>query len=162
MNRLRHHRPYDRAAEISCRLDPTWALRAQARGAAERPCALRAVLSIALLLVAAVVIASCATSELGPPLSPLPPNPPNLEIVSKAAIGVFAKLKLPGSPELSALRPALPSSLADWIVCMRSDADDIPRDYALFVRDNHIVHYRLAVQIDACARETFSPVAERP
>jgi hypothetical protein len=114
-----------------------------------------------LLLVAAVAVAGCAVSDLGAPLSPLPPNPPAPEVVTKAAIAVFTKLKLPGSPELSRLGPALPSSLADWVICMRSDADDVPRDYALFVRHNDIIHYRLAVQIDGCARETFEPMAER-
>jgi hypothetical protein len=75
-------------------------------------------------------------------------------------MGIFVNLKLPGSPEISALRPAHPSSLADWVFCMRSDADDIPRDYALFVRNAQIVSYRVAVQIDACARETYAPVGE--
>jgi hypothetical protein len=116
---------------------------------------------LALLLVA-FAAAGCAVSDIGAPLSPLPPNPPDLEAVTKAALGVFTKLSLPGGPELSRLRPAHPSSLADWMLCLRSDADDIPRAYALFVRNNDIVSYRLAVQVDACGRERFEPVAERP
>jgi hypothetical protein len=112
---------------------------------------------LALLMVA--VATGCAVSDLGSPQAPLPPNPPDLEVVAKAAIGVFTKLKLPGSPEMSPLRPAPASSLADWMVCLRSDADDIPRDYALFVRNNDIVNYRLAVQIDACAYERFTSIA---
>jgi hypothetical protein len=114
---------------------------------------------LALLLVA-LGTTGCAVNDLGSPLSPLPPNPPNLEVVTRAAVAAFAKLKLPGSPEMSPLRPAHPSSLADWMFCLRSDADDIPRFYALFVRNNDIVNYRLAVQIDGCARERFEPVAE--
>jgi hypothetical protein len=116
---------------------------------------------LALLLVA-VAATGCAVSDLGAPQSPLPSNPPNLDVVAKAAVELFTKLKLPGSPEMSPLRPAHPSSLADWMFCLRSDADDIPRNYAVFVRNNDIVNYRLAVQIDACVRERFEPVEQRP
>ena len=84
-----------------------------------------------LLLAAAT--AGCSIGDNGSPQSPLAPNPPDLAAVTKAAMGIFVNLKLPGSPEISALRPAHPSSLADWMFCLRSDADDIPRDYALFV-----------------------------
>jgi hypothetical protein len=118
----------------------------------------RARLTASSLLMAAA-LAGCAAVNEGA-LSPLPPNPPDFDTVSKAAAGIFGKLKLPGSPEMSRLRPALASSLADWMFCLRSDADDIPRDYALFVRNNEIVHYRLAVQVDSCARETYEPIAE--
>src|SRR5262245_59541161 len=108
-----------------------------------------------LLLV--LVVAGCTLGDYGPLHPPLPSNPPDLDRVSKAAIGIFTKLKLPGSPEMSRLRPAHVSSPADWMFCLRSDADDIPRNYALFVRNNDIVDYRLAVQIDACAAEQFDP-----
>ena len=82
-----------------------------------------------------------------------------MEVVNKEVAAVFAALKLPGSPELSRLRPAHPSTLADWMFCLRSDADDIPRNYALFMRKGAPISYRLAVQIDGCAREKFEPVA---
>ena len=114
---------------------------------------------LAMLLLAAAT-AGCSMGDIGSPQSPLSPNPPDLAAMTKAAMGIFVNLKLPGSPEISALRPAHPSSLADWMFCMRSDADDIPRDYALFVRNAQIVIYRLAVQIDACALETYAPVGE--
>jgi hypothetical protein len=112
------------------------------------------------LMLAALAVAGCTASGIGA-LSPLPPNPPDIVVVTKAAVEIFTKLKLPGSAEISRLRPAHPSSLADWMFCMRSSADDIPRTYALFVRDSKISNYRLAVQIDECARETFESVGER-
>jgi hypothetical protein len=114
------------------------------------------------MMLTAATLASCSTFDGGSARFPLPPDPPNMAVVSKAAIGVFATLKLPGSPELTALRPAHPSTLADWMMCLRSDADDIPREYALFVRNNAIVNYRLAVQLDGCAREKFESIAEQP
>ena len=46
--------------------------------------------------------------------------------------------------------------------CLRSDADDIPRDYAVFMHKGALHSYRLAVQIDGCAQEKFEPVGPRP
>ena len=120
---------------------------------------MRALRPAVVLLAAAC--AGCALGDPGLSRSALPPIPPDMAVVTKAALGIFTTLKLPGGAEMSPLRPAHPSSLADWMFCLRSDADDIPRDYALFVRDNAISSYRLAVQLDGCMRETFEPVGER-
>jgi hypothetical protein len=109
----------------------------------------------------AFAAAGCTAGGIGSLQSPLPPNPPDIAVVTKAAVEIFTKLKLPGGAEMSRLRPAHPSSLADWMFCLRSDADDLPRNYALFVRDDKISNYRLAVQIDECGREAFASVGER-
>jgi hypothetical protein len=115
-----------------------------------------------VMILAAFAAAGCSVGEFGSPQLPLPPSPPDMVVVTKAAAGIFTALKLPGSPEISPPRPAHPSSLVDWMLCLRSDADDIPRNYALFVRNNTVVTHRLAVQIDGCARETFQPIGEAP
>src|SRR5438105_3146103 len=91
------------------------------------------------MILVTIAVGGCSVGDLGSPQSALPPNPPDMVAVTKAAMATFTNLKLPGSPEVSALRPAHPSTLADWVFCLRSDADDIPRDYAMFVRGNVIV-----------------------
>ena len=110
----------------------------------------------------AIAAAGCSIGDVSPTLTPLPPNPPDMQVVNSEAVRIFAVLKLPGSPEMSRLRPAHPSSLADWMFCLRSDADDIPRDYAVFMHKGALHSYRLAVQIDGCAQEKFEPVGPRP
>jgi hypothetical protein len=62
---------------------------------------------------------------------------------------------------MSPLRPAHPSTMADWMFCLRSDADDIPRGHALLMRKNEIASYRLAVLIDGCAREVYRSYQSR-
>src|SRR4051794_17633771 len=109
-----------------------------------------------LALLLAATVSGCAS--VNESLAPLPPMAPDLGAVTKAAVSVFTQLKLPGSPELSPVRPPLASTPADWMFCMRSDADDIPRNYAMFVRNNNVVDHRLAVQADACARESYAPI----
>ena len=108
----------------------------------------------------AIAVAGCSISDVSPALPPLSPNPPDMLEVNREATAVFVALKLPGSPEMSRLRPAHPSSLADWMFCLRSDADDIPRNYALFMRKGTPISYRLAVQVDGCAQERFEPVVK--
>jgi hypothetical protein len=115
-----------------------------------------------MMVLIAVAAAGCSIGDVSPALSPLPPNPPDMQVVNKEATALFAAMKLPGSPEMSRLRPAHPSTLADWMFCLRSDADDIPRDYALFLRNGVLLNYRLAVQVDGCAQEKFEPMAPRP
>ena len=110
----------------------------------------------------AVALAACSIGDVGPVLPPLPPNPPDMAVVNSEAARIFGVLKLPGSPELSRLRPAHPNTLAEWMFCLRSDADDLPRDYALFLRNNALLNYRLAVQIDGCAREKYESLPPRP
>jgi hypothetical protein len=115
----------------------------------------------ATALIAAAV-AACSIGDVGPALPPLPPNPPDMAVVNSEAARIFGVLKLPGSPELSRLRPAHPTALSEWIVCLRSDADDLPRNYALFLRNGALYGYRLAVQIDGCAQEQYEPLPPRP
>jgi len=62
---------------------------------------------------------------------------------------------------MSQLRPAVASSLADWMFCLRSDADDIPRNYALFVRDKRDHQLPPRRPGRHLRRERYEPVAER-
>jgi hypothetical protein len=95
-----------------------------------------------------LLLSACSFVEASSPAPELPALAAKME-------EVFKSLKLPGSPEVSALRAAHPLSPTPWIVCLRSDAEEDRRAYALFVRDDAIVQHRLAVLIDQCEKETF-------
>ena len=90
--------------------------------------------------------AGCSIGDVNPTLTPLPPNPPDMQVVNSEAVRIFAVLKLPGSPELSRLRPAHPNTLAEWMFCLRSDADDLPRNYALFLRNNALLYFARSIE----------------
>ena len=71
----------------------------------------------------------------------------------------MAAAKLTGKPEVSELRRAMVSAPADWLVCLRSNVPPF-QPYALFLNGNQLVHFRLAVLYDDCAREMYMPVID--
>jgi hypothetical protein len=85
-------------------------------------------------------------------------TPPTEEAIETAAKTVFKTAKLPGAPEISELRRAVPSAPAEWLVCLRSNAPPF-HAYALFFKGDQMADYRLAVLYDDCAREMYMPVA---
>jgi hypothetical protein len=45
---------------------------------------------------------------------------------------------------------------ADWIACLETDAKGKPRLWALFFREDKLVHWRGALPPDRCERQSFS------
>jgi hypothetical protein len=84
-------------------------------------------------------------------------NVPDVAALAPRIQDTFKAVKLTGYPRVSPVRRAPVSALADWIVCLTSDADS-DRVYALLVQDNQIVDYRLALMVDGCASERFEPL----
>jgi hypothetical protein len=85
-------------------------------------------------------------------------NAPNLTALAPRIQEAFKAVKLTGYPRVSPPRKAPVTALADWIVCLRSDAENDSRIYALLVQGNAVVDYRLALMIDGCASERFEPL----
>jgi hypothetical protein len=83
---------------------------------------------------------------------------PNLAVLAPRIVDTFKSVKLSGYPRVSRPRKAPVTALADWIVCLRGDAESDPRVYALLVQGSDIVDYRLAVMIDECTNENFEPL----
>ena len=69
---------------------------------------------------------------------------------------VIAAYKLPGGPEVSAIRETYLSEPGDWIICLKSNTSDQPLRYAIFFEDNKYVSSRTAVGIDHCDKETYA------
>jgi hypothetical protein len=92
-----------------------------------------------------------------------PPQLDTARVPDVAALGakiqeIFKTGKLTGYPRVSPARPAPVNAVADWVICLRSDADNDPRIYALLIQNNEIVDYRLALAIDGCEREQYGPL----
>jgi hypothetical protein len=86
---------------------------------------------------------------------------PDLSRLAGKIQDTFKAVKLSGYPRVSRPRRAPVTALGDWIVCLRSDAED-SRVYALLISGNEIADYRLALMVDECARESFGPLPQAP
>jgi hypothetical protein len=110
-------------------------------------------------LLACLALAGCtfAADPAAPPILEAASGP-SLAALAPKIQATFSSAKLTGAPRVSMLRKAPVTALADWIVCLRSDSLVDSRIYALLIRDNDIVEYRLALLIDECANERFEPL----
>jgi hypothetical protein len=108
-------------------------------------------------VLAGLLLAGCSLGgdALAPPLGG--GAPPDLARLAPKIQSTFSSAKLTGYPRVSRPRAAPVSALGDWIVCLRSDAVD-SRVYAVIISGSDVVDYRLALQIDGCASESFAPL----
>lgn len=103
--------------------------------------------------------AGCSFSEA---VLPIAPSAPDAVALGKTIENVSAQAKLPPPIEVSSIRAAHPISPAEWMMCVKSSAPDQLRRYAVFMRNNEMVAFRLAVLIDRCEHETFHPFVKTP
>ena len=87
-------------------------------------------------------------------------NAPEPKAIEKAVGAVVSKTKLTGDPQISQVRRANVTALADWIVCLRGDSRGAFQPYALFFRGDQMVDYRLAVLADDCGLESYLPLRQ--
>ena len=105
----------------------------------------------------AAVLGGCAVLGYDPP--PRAISQPPAELALQKSLTLVAKtVHWPGVVEASPVRQAHVISPADWIVCAQSGARDLSQPYALFFNGDTMVTFRLAVQIDDCARAPYAPV----
>jgi hypothetical protein len=107
-----------------------------------------------------VILAACSVGQFDPPsLAGVDASEvPNIAAMSDKIQEVFKTVKLTGYPRVSRVRQAPITARADWMICLRNDADNDPHTYALFIQRNEVVDYRLALLIDQCAAETYAPL----
>jgi hypothetical protein len=103
--------------------------------------------------------AGCALSETVLEVSPIAPDAAAL---ARSVEQVSAASKLPPPLEVSPIRAAHPISLADWMFCLKSSAPDQSHRYAVFMKNNELVTYRLGVLVDQCDNESYRPFAKAP
>ena len=80
---------------------------------------------------------------------------PELSSLNVAAFEEFRKTKLPGNPQVSAVREAWGPQPGDWMVCVRSDEPGQTAKYAVFFRNNEVVAARASVVIDKCGGDDY-------
>ena len=98
-------------------------------------------------------MAACSS----PQISSTPPTLPTDAVIATTIKSAFAENKLPGTPEVSAIRSTLPLEPGDWIICLKSSDPDRPLRYAIFFEGNKYLKSRIAVGIDNCDQETYAP-----
>jgi hypothetical protein len=116
----------------------------------------------AAALGALLVIAGLSGCSLGvdpPALTQLDAvHIPDIAALAGKIQETFKSVKLTGYPRVSQVRQAPVSAVGDWLVCLRSDAENDARVYALIIANNDVVDYRLALLIDGCEHEQFAPL----
>jgi hypothetical protein len=106
-------------------------------------------------------LAGCSLGA-DPPTLPQPQlgdlRVPDIATLADKIQQTFRTVKLAGYPRVSPVHQAPVSAFGDWLVCLRSDAENDSRIYALVIQNQEIVDYRLALLIDGCDREQFGPL----
>lgn len=67
-----------------------------------------------------------------------------------------------GVMEISPLKPGDHYIGGDWLACLKTDARGSPRLWAVFFREDAIVHVRGALPPDRCQGEHFTPLQVAP
>jgi hypothetical protein len=111
------------------------------------------------IVFACLALAGCSFSEA---VAPLSPSPPDAAALGRIVESVSAQVKLPPPFEVSSIRAAHPISPAEWMVCLKSSAPDQSRRYAVFMRNNEMVNFRLGVLIDDCDHQTYQSFVKTP
>jgi hypothetical protein len=84
--------------------------------------------------------------------------PPDEKKLAELVNSAFTTAKLPGAPEVSAVRATHDTQLGDWVFCIRSRTADQMPEYAVLIRNNTISEIRSLVAIDGCHEETYRPI----
>jgi hypothetical protein len=113
----------------------------------------------ALLLLILVGLPGCSLGTAPPVLTQLDSvQVPDVAALAGKIQDTFKAVKLTGYPRVSPVRQAPVAAFGDWLVCLRSDAEDDSRVYALIIANNDVVDYRLALRVDGCEHEQFAPL----
>jgi hypothetical protein len=115
----------------------------------------------AFVLALAAALGGCAATEVlqnsTTPLGDAPSEPNYRRIVSENLKKIFPT-QPEGDPEISGLRPVQTVKGPAWLTCLRIDPGGNPQQYAIFIQDNTVVDWRVAVVIDQCHKEAYSPL----
>jgi hypothetical protein len=84
-------------------------------------------------------------------------EPDYRRIVSQNIKATFPNLPA-GDWEISGVRPVQHLKGPAWLTCVRVDPGGDPHQYAIFIQNNAILEGRVAVAIDQCHKEAYSPL----
>jgi hypothetical protein len=112
-----------------------------------------------LLMLSSLTAGGCAGINLGDPPHQAESPAPEGKRLAELANEAFAKAKLTGAPEVSAVRAAHDNQWGDWVFCIRSSSADQSLQYAVLIGHDAILEVRSSVVIDGCNQETYRPLA---
>jgi hypothetical protein len=110
---------------------------------------------LALLCAVLGVVGGCSVVGREPTIGLS--QPPSEIALEKGLRHVAETVKWSGV-EASPVRQAHALAPSDWIVCAQSSARDLSPPYAMFFEGDKMVHFRIAVVLDDCARVPYAPV----
>jgi hypothetical protein len=116
----------------------------------------------ALVLTVTATLAGCAATTEAIQNATTQPSadlsePDYRRIVSQNIKATFPNLPA-GDWEISGVRPVQHLKGPAWLTCVRVDPGGDPHQYAIFIQNNSIVEGRVAVAIDQCHKEAYSPL----
>src|SRR4029078_11975552 len=113
------------------------------------------------VLALTATLAGCAATQVlensTTPLADALPEPNYHRIVGENLNKICPK-QPEGEPEISGLRPVQTLKGPAWLTCLRIDPGGNPQQYAIFIQDNAVVDWRVAVVVDQCHKEAYSPL----
>lgn len=124
----------------------------------------RRAIGFAGALAGVVLLGACSTDTGLSTPAYVRPSPPTQAAIVAAANALATNAKLAGPREISAARPS-DHGPGSYVVCLREASPPSgthPRYYALFFDNDESKGARLSVILDACERQTFSPLPPAP
>ena len=106
-----------------------------------------------VLAVVGLAIAACSFQETASPVQEA--APPDAQEILRGVATVYRAANLTGIPQVSPLQRAHPMAMTDWILCLRANE---PETYGVLLTRGGPVGYRVAVGVDQCNVQTYSPI----
>jgi hypothetical protein len=111
--------------------------------------------------VFALILSGCSAGGLGqtwsgPPVDDL--SQPNYRrVVGDNIKRMFPREDALGGLEISEVRPVDHLKGPTWLTCLRRTVEGHPQYFAIFIQGDKVVDFRVAVVIDQCHKEAYTP-----
>ena len=113
------------------------------------------------VLALGVALAGCASGSVtqylaDPPLQGDLAEPNYRQIVADNIGSIFPSA-VPGTMEISGVRPVNHLRGPAWVTCLKLHAADSTQEYAVFILGDKVIDARAGVAIDRCKQQAYEP-----
>ena len=113
------------------------------------------------VLALGVALAGCASGSVtqylaDPPLQGDLAEPNYRQIVADNIGSIFPNA-VPGTMEISGVRPVNHLRGPAWVTCLKLQAVDSTQEYAVFILGDKVIDARAGVAIDRCKQQAYEP-----
>ena len=113
------------------------------------------------VLALGVALAGCASGSVTQYLADPPPQgdlaEPNYRQIVADNIGSVFPNAVPGTMEISGVRPVNHLRGPAWVTCLKLQAVDSTQEYAVFILGDKVIDARAGVAIDRCKQQAYEP-----